>query len=102
MPTLTLSTNLWQLLSWANCSSNQSRCGAKVLQWRIPGGGGGGQKGQLPPLFQGERVGGRAVCHVVTIEDEQTQRGTGHGERKIPMGELFLLTRAPPRTAMLL
>ena len=33
-----------------------------------------------PPLFQGERVGGRAICHVVTLGDEQTRRGTGYGD----------------------
>ena len=46
------------------------------------GGGGGGQKGQLPPPppFQGERAGGRAICHVMTLRDEQTRRGTGYGD----------------------
>ena len=40
----------------------------------------GGQKGELPPLFQGERVGGRAICRVATLGDEQTRRGIGYGD----------------------
>ena len=44
------------------------------------GGGGGGKRGNCPPFFQGERVGGRAICHVVTLGDEQTRRGTGYSD----------------------
>ena len=45
------------------------------------GGGGGGAKGAIaPPFFQGERVGGRAIYHVVTLGDEQTRQGTGYGD----------------------
>ena len=43
-------------------------------------GGGGGQKGKLPPFFKGERVEGRTIYHVVTLRDEQTRRGTGYGD----------------------
>ena len=99
-------------------------------------GEGGGQKGQLPPLFSDSprplviracmHVGKirlareTTIGHVVTLGDEQTQRGIiywlrrlrnierrnaptprSHLERKILVGELFLLTRAPPRTATL-
>ena len=39
-------------------------------QWRSQG----GTKGAIaPPFFQGERVGGRAICHVMTLGDEQTR-----------------------------
>ena len=39
------------------------------------------QKGQFPPppFFQ-ERIGGRAICHVMILGDEQTRRGTGYGD----------------------
>ena len=40
----------------------------------------GGKRGNCPPFFQGERVGGIAICHVVTLGDEQIRRGTGYGD----------------------
>ena len=50
----------------ADCTNTD---GSYTSQWRSQGGGGGGGKrGNCPPppFFQGERVGGRAICHVVT------------------------------------
>ena len=83
--------------------------------------GGGGKRGNLPHLFQGEHVGGSAICHVVTLGDEQT-RGSywlrrlrnielrnaptprSQCERmriKVLVGEVSLLIRAPRIAALL-
>ena len=40
----------------------------------------GGKRGNCPPFFQGERVGGRAIYNIVTLGDEQTRRDTGYGD----------------------
>ena len=56
------------------CTELIAMCSPFYVQWCNQG----GAKGAIapPPLFQGER----AICHVVTLGDEQTRRGTGYGD----------------------
>ena len=68
-------------VSFLRLTHSEAPEGTQRLQWRSQGGGGGGGKrGNCPPFFQGERVGGRATCQVLPLGDEQTRRGTGYGD----------------------
>ena len=55
------------------CCIGHSNCS----QWRSQG---GAKRAIAPPFFLGERVGGRAICHVVTLGNKETWQGTGHGD----------------------